>query len=138
MQNTRWERERKKNSHEIEEIEKKKADLKTIKENEEKEMDLGFKKAGSYLYIIGKHFINTPELCLSFANGSLRETARAVFKNENRIGVIVPEIFVVPPGIVPITVEVSCDGQHFSEYGKTFRYLSKKCKFESIKRARFR
>lgn len=49
---------------------------------------------------------------------------KGVFKNEKKIGVVIPEIENTPPGINEIGIEISFNGQQFSCSKKCFRYLS--------------
>ncbi|EGR29393.1 rcc1 family hect domain protein, putative [Ichthyophthirius multifiliis] len=49
---------------------------------------------------------------------------KGVYKNSQKIGVIIPELDQVPQGIFDIGIEISYNGQCFSSSGKTFRYMS--------------
>lgn len=83
-----------------------------------------FKKAGQCLYIEGKNFLKNCEITVQFIYNNQAKLTKGVFKNEKKIGVVIPELDNVPPGIQDIGIEISFNGQQFSCAKKTFRYLS--------------
>lgn len=106
------------------EIEKKKLELAKIRETEDNEITQLFKKSGQYLYLEGKNYLKNTEILVQFIFNNQGKVTKAVFKNEKKLGVIIPELDNVPPGIQEIGIEVSFNGQQFSCSKKTFRYLS--------------
>jgi len=106
------------------EIEKKKLELTKIREVEDVEINQLFKKAGQYLYLEGKTYLKNCEILVQFIFNNQGKIVKGVFKNEKKIGVIIPELDNTPPGIQEIGIEVSFNGQQFSCSKKTFRYLS--------------
>ena len=106
------------------EIEKKKLELSKIKESEDAEINQFFKKCGQYLFIEGRNYIKNSEILVQFIYNNQGKVVKGVFKNEKKIGVIIPDLDNIPAGIQEIGIEISFNGQQFSCSKKTFRYLS--------------
>jgi len=106
------------------EKDKKQKELTKIMEQEDNEIANGFRKAGSYLYIRGRRFIKTDNLSVQFIYGNSGVVTQAVYKNHTRLGVIVPEIDELPPGINEVQVEISYNGQKFSSVQKKIKVLA--------------
>lgn len=83
-----------------------------------------FKKCGQYLFIEGKKYLKQCEILVQFIFGNQGKIVKGIFKNERRIGVQIPEIDNLPIGIQEIGVEITFNGQQFSNSKKTFRLLS--------------
>jgi len=106
------------------EKDKKQKELAKVTDAEDAEIANGFRKAGAYLYIRGKEFINTDTLTVQFVYGNSGVNTHAVFKNSTRIGVVVPEMDDLPPGINEVIVEISYNGQKFSQTQKKIKVLA--------------
>ena len=106
------------------ERDKKQKELTKIMEQEDAEIANGFRKAGAHLYIRGKNFIKTETLLVQFLYGKSGVVTQGVFKNPTRIGVVLPEIDDLPPGINEVQVEVSYNGQKFSHVGKKIKVMA--------------
>ena len=61
---------------------------------------------------------------VQFIYNNQGKVVKGVFKNEKKIGVIIPDLDNIPAGIQEIGIEISFNGQQFSCSKKTFRYLS--------------
>jgi len=55
-----------------------------------------YKKTGQYLYIIGHDFIESPDMIISFIYNNAAKIVKGVYKNNTKIGVIIPELDQVP------------------------------------------
>eukprot|EP00825_Cyclidium_porcatum_P046805 TRINITY_DN745_c0_g1_i2.p1 TRINITY_DN745_c0_g1~~TRINITY_DN745_c0_g1_i2.p1 ORF type:complete len:1060 (+),score=235.51 TRINITY_DN745_c0_g1_i2:76-3255(+) len=108
---------------EEDEIEKKKQEIQAKIDEEKQEMDLYFKKSGQYLYLHGNSFVNM-ETTVQFIYQNQAVNVKGIFKNPHKVGVVIPEMYHVPPGIQEIIIEVSFNGQQYSKSGKKFRYLA--------------
>lgn len=82
-----------------------------------------FKKAGSYLYLYGKYLRNS-EISAQFVCQNKGKIVKTAFKNERKIGVIVPELDDLPTGIHEVFVEISSNGQQYSNSRRSFKYLA--------------
>jgi hypothetical protein len=82
-----------------------------------------FKKAGSYLYIYGK-FSKKFDISAQFICQNKGKSIKAVFKNEKKIGIIVPELEDLPTGIHEVIIEVSFNCHQYSNNRKSFKYLA--------------
>ena len=49
---------------------------------------------------------------------------KGVYKNEKKLGVVVPELDELPMGIHEVGVEISFNGQQFSSSKKAFKYIA--------------
>ncbi|KRW99588.1 Regulator of chromosome condensation 1/beta-lactamase-inhibitor protein II [Pseudocohnilembus persalinus] len=84
-----------------------------------------FKKAGDYLLIVGQNFIqDTDEIQVQYLYGNNITTGKAYYKNDQQIAIQIPEIEGVPLGIEEIQIELSFNGQQFTDCKKSFRYLA--------------
>ncbi|KAL4436169.1 hypothetical protein ABPG74_018153 [Tetrahymena malaccensis] len=103
---------------------KKKEELRKLLELELYDLQYFYKKTGQYLYIHGEDFIDSPDMIISFIFNNTSKIIKGVYKNSSKIGVIIPELDQVPQGIHDVTIEISYNGQCFSNAQKTFRYYS--------------
>jgi len=106
------------------EKDKKQKELTKIQEAEDADIANGFRKAGAHLYIRGKDFIKNDTLSVQFVYGNSGVIAHGIYKNPTRIGVVVPEIDELPPGVNEVTVEISYNGQKFSNTQKKIKVLA--------------
>mmetsp|Transcript_24017 Transcript_24017/g.42635 ORF Transcript_24017/g.42635 Transcript_24017/m.42635 type:complete len:850 (+) Transcript_24017:12-2561(+) len=92
-------------------------------------------RPGAKLYIWVEEVIMTPDLTAAFIHESNVTTTAVIFKNPQKIGVEVPNVgeFMVP---TDIAVELSQNGQKFSQNGKTFKYLGATAPEEQPKKRR--
>ena len=80
------------------------------------------------MFIYGQNFIKTDNLIIKFIfNGGIAmKEVPGVFKNEEKIGVIIPDMGEeVPVGHHPMNVEVTVNGQQYTSQGLTFLYNCK-------------
>lgn len=76
-----------------------------------------FKVAGEYLYLIGKDWPCYENITACFKYKDKQVVVDCVYKHPTRLGVIIPELSFVEPGIQPVSVEVSFNGQNYSKSG---------------------
>lgn len=109
-------------------------ELKKLEEEKQKkiaeeteEITTTAKRPGAYLYVHGQRFIagdTAGQVRVRFTFEGQNVEADAVFKNETKLGCVVPDIEGVPVGQHLVTVEVTVNGQQFTEAGKSFLYNS--------------
>lgn len=108
------------------EIEKKKEELKKLLEAEELEMNQLFKRTKHILHVHGKNFRKSKEgtmVRFSYDNQQKAIEVRAFLKNNKLIAVMIPELEGLTPGIHEITLEISFNGQQYSQTNKKFKYM---------------
>ena len=89
---------------------------------EDNEINNLFKKAGNHLYLYG-NFLKIDEILVGFICDNKATIVKGVYKNSRKIGVIIPEIEDVSPGISEIFIEISFNGQQYSNSQKKIKYL---------------
>lgn len=92
-------------------------------------------KPGAKLYVWVEEVLVTPDLIAAFILEGHATTAAVVYKNSQKIGVEVPNLgeLMVP---TDIAIELSLNGQKFSQDGKTFKYLGATAQEEQPKKRR--
>lgn len=104
------------------EIDKKKIEIEKHHKDGLTEIEEVFRKPGQALYIHGKDFlkVDTIQARCTYQQEGVQDSLsypceNAVFKNEEKLGIIVPEIEGPPAGVIDITIQLSFNsGQQFS------------------------
>jgi len=107
---------------------KKREDEKTKKAQEELDEAQGVaKRKGVKIFVYGRDFIKTEHLKMRFSHAQtgVSKEVPAVFKNHKKLGCEIPDMGPeVPVGHHPVIVEVSLNGQQYSNDGAKFLYNS--------------
>jgi len=119
------------------EVEKKKIELAKIQQQEDDEIAHTFRKPGQYLWLRGKHFVKAQELFVRFIYDNKGYNGRCTYKNRTRIGVQIPEIEDLPPGVHDVQIELSYNGQQYSKVGKGIKYLAVDKNWNESERKKF-
>jgi hypothetical protein len=111
------------------------AEARQKREQEEAQELLTPVKPGAKLYIWVEEVLLTPDLSAAFVHGSNFVTVPVIFKHHQKVGVEVPNLgeLMTPTDVV---VELSLNGQKFSQNMRTFKYLGPSAVEEQPKKRR--
>ena len=106
------------------EADKKRVELEKKHKEELADIENNFRKPGSYIYIEGENFAKKEPIIARFVCRGTTIDSKAVYKNQNRIGVQVPLIEGPSEGVQDVAVHLSFNGgQDFGQKGLRFKYF---------------
>lgn len=104
-------------------------ELKTMESEQQKkvqeendEFSTVYRRTGTKFYIHGAKFRKTNAIKVRFMFEGKSYYADGVYKNEKRIGCIIPDMVEIPVGEHKIFVDLSFNGQQFTNLGKVLLY----------------
>lgn len=108
------------------EIQKKEEEKQKVADTETEESTTVPKRKGYRLFLHGTDFLKTPQILAKFSwDGQITRTSTAVFKNPGMLATQIPDMGAeVPEGEHLLSVEVSLNGQQFTNSGAQFLYKS--------------
>ena len=92
-------------------------------------------RPGTYLYLYTEKIIKTPNLTVQFLQEGARTQAQAVFKNNNKLGVVMPDIGDLTSP-TEVSVQISLNGQSFSKELVSIKYVGSSVPEEAPRKRR--